>query len=349
METFLRYFWLFTGAVLIFNVLACRRRLTRAVEAGVVTRDEARRFVLIVTLSVGLLCVALQAVMWLAHYPDPSCITGFDFADWPSATFTILTVAAWTATLWWVWRGSGAVLLGRVVPVFSNGSVDEPRSYPPTLVRWAVTGLIFASAIGAGASAFMEGMRTPACEAIRSVPESAETMPVIVPPTLSGRGEYELVFDVRREGYRNWWFPAFGLIFVVVGCGMLWFRRYYPVRSGKWLRWRRAFPYIWTGFSVFWVITAFVGTYYEYRSMINALDHGRYEVVEGIVERFVPMPKEGHVNERFVVGGRRYSYSDYEVTAGFNNTSSHGGPIREGLRVRVVDVDGKIARLEIVH
>jgi len=37
------------------------------------------------------------------------------------------------------------------------------------------------------------------------------------------------------------------------------------------------------------------------------------------------------------------------VTAGFNNTLSHGGPIHEGLRVRIADVDGAIARLEIAR
>ena len=29
--------------------------------------------------------------------------------------------------------------------------------------------------------------------------------------------QYVLIFDVAESGFRNWWFPAVGLIFVVVG------------------------------------------------------------------------------------------------------------------------------------
>ena len=47
------------------------------------------------------------------------------------------------------------------------------------------------------------------------------------------------------------------------------------------------------------------------------------------------MPYEGHATEHFVVNGVRFEYSDFEVTSGFNNTSSHGGPVRQGLYVRI--------------
>jgi hypothetical protein len=47
------------------------------------------------------------------------------------------------------------------------------------------------------------------------------------------------------------------------------------------------------------------------------------------------------------VHGVRFQYSDYVITAGFNNTSSHGGPIREGLPVRIWYLDGEILRLDI--
>jgi hypothetical protein len=57
--------------------------------------------------------------------------------------------------------------------------------------------------------------------------------------------------------------------------------------------------------------------------------------VEGIVDSFHPMPYGGHDTERFTVDGVHFSYSDYIIDAGFNRTSSHGGPIRAGLRVRI--------------
>jgi len=70
-------------------------------------------------------------------------------------------------------------------------------------------------------------------------------------------------------------------------------------------------------------------------------------VVEGTVSRFVPMPVTGHAMERFCVHDTCFEYSDFVITSGFNNTSSHGGPIREGLPVRVTFVGNKIVKLEI--
>jgi len=58
-------------------------------------------------------------------------------------------------------------------------------------------------------------------------------------------------------------------------------------------------------------------------------------VITGIVADFVPMPFEGHADERFCVDTVCFHYSDYQHTGGFNHTSSHGGPITEGLPVRV--------------
>ncbi len=55
----------------------------------------------------------------------------------------------------------------------------------------------------------------------------------------------------------------------------------------------------------------------------------------------------GHDTERFDVNGINFSYSDYMVTGGFNVTSSHGGPVREGLAVRICYKDGEILRLEV--
>lgn len=59
------------------------------------------------------------------------------------------------------------------------------------------------------------------------------------------------------------------------------------------------------------------------------------------------MPYGGHATESFVVQGIQFKYSDYIITAGFNHTSSHGGPIREGLLVRIWHRNGEILRLDI--
>jgi hypothetical protein len=51
--------------------------------------------------------------------------------------------------------------------------------------------------------------------------------------------------------------------------------------------------------------------------------------------------------EKFCVNDHCFEYSDYVITGGFNNTRSHGGPIREGLPVRVTFIRNKIIKLEV--
>jgi hypothetical protein len=78
-----------------------------------------------------------------------------------------------------------------------------------------------------------------------------------------------------------------------------------------------------------------------------ALATGNYNVVEGRVTNFDPMPYQGHKNESFDVNGQHFSYSDFIETAGFHNAASRGGPIRDGLYVRVSHIGNLILRLEV--
>ncbi|WP_430913638.1 hypothetical protein [Methylobacterium sp. sgz302541] len=78
-----------------------------------------------------------------------------------------------------------------------------------------------------------------------------------------------------------------------------------------------------------------------------AVTSNRCRTVEGRVAHFHPMPYAGHDKERFEVNGVPFAYSDYLISGGFNTSASHGGPIREGLPVRICHLDGLIVRLEI--
>ena len=66
-----------------------------------------------------------------------------------------------------------------------------------------------------------------------------------------------------------------------------------------------------------------------YNETVGAYNRGEYQTVEGYVENFVPMPYEGHTNESFEINGIKFSYSDYNIHPGYNNTKSHGGVIKE--------------------
>ena len=157
---------------------------------------------------------------------------------------------------------------------------------------------------------------------------------------------YHTVFDVTQAGYKSWYFPSFGLVFVILGLflptlirkGV--FRRTTPAMS-KW------FPRVFLGFAIFWTFTAFVGTFTDYRRAISAMQMNRAAIAEGVIADFHQMPFEGHKDESFRVKEVTFHYSDYGITAGFNNTSSHGGPIREGIRVKIWHLDGEILRLDV--
>jgi|WetSurMetagenome_2_1015567.scaffolds.fasta_scaffold73505_1 hypothetical protein len=157
---------------------------------------------------------------------------------------------------------------------------------------------------------------------------------------------YEVVFDAAQASYRDGYlcllllFPAAAIVWIVAD------RR---APSSKRTLLRRVFPYIAAGFTGFLAIGGITLSWYNAWEFRARLSGGQYEVVEGVVTEFSPMPWEGHKPESFVVNGRRYEYSDFEDQPGFHNAQSHGGPIRSGLWVRIADIDGQIARLEIAR
>lgn len=158
---------------------------------------------------------------------------------------------------------------------------------------------------------------------------------------------YRLVFDLADAGFKSWTFLAFGLIFV--GLGILHFKypNALPFRGPKWME--KHSRYYFLSFALLWTITSFMAVYVDYSAAKRAMASGKVQVVEGLVRKFHPMPASGHAQESFCVEEACFEYSDFGVTPGFNNTSSHGGPIREGLRVRITYVGNTIVRLEIAR
>jgi hypothetical protein len=159
--------------------------------------------------------------------------------------------------------------------------------------------------------------------------------------------EYRVAFDIASAGYKSWTFPAFGLIFIAAGAVLVVARKHLPGSWGKRPLASSVFAFSFLGFAVFWTLTSFIGTYRDYSFASGAIESGHASVAEGVVTDFVPMPVTGHATESFCVTGKCFRYSNYEITAGFNNTTSHGGPIREGLPVRVTYIGNVILKLEI--
>lgn len=157
--------------------------------------------------------------------------------------------------------------------------------------------------------------------------------------------DFIVVFDILDVGHRPHPFLAVGLLFVLLGVLRFVFPNALPFREPRLLK--KTSKYFFLGFSVLWTTLVFSITYNQYRLAKNAAIEHDFEVVEGLVRDFKPMPSSGHSMERFCVEEACFEYSDYVVTSGFNNTASHGGPIRDGLPVRVSYIGNTIIRLEV--
>jgi hypothetical protein len=156
---------------------------------------------------------------------------------------------------------------------------------------------------------------------------------------------YETVFALSDVRYAALPYVLGGLGFVAIGVGLVVFPRGGRHRAGRWID--RGFGVLFLAFSLFWTCAAFLGSYADYRRVADAVADGRFHLVEGRVHDFRPMPVHGHALEHFCVQQACFAYSDFEASPGFNRTSSHGGPIREGLAVRVAHVGNTIVRLEV--
>lgn len=158
---------------------------------------------------------------------------------------------------------------------------------------------------------------------------------------------YQVAYDIQQVWYSGWWLFAIGIFLFSLGLGTIVF--------DGWKFFSRILPshgivvsiFICV-FGSFWIGAGIIN-YSNFANLREAARDGSAQIAEGKVEQFVPMPYEGHAQETFVVNGQYFAYSDYDMTKGFNQSQSHGGPLKEGLQVRITHVDGSIVKLEIAH
>jgi hypothetical protein len=159
---------------------------------------------------------------------------------------------------------------------------------------------------------------------------------------------YQVVYDVRLEE-RVSFMPslAVGALCVLLGLAFVFDTRLFTrdraeLRSVRWL-----------GAAVAAIsLLATRGSYVEVRGdaeFRRRLDAGEYTLVEGVVTHYVPGRRDGHGDEEWTVsgGGRthRYRFSSAVHEGGYGEIL---GPVKQGSRVRIAEVDGRIARLEVV-
>jgi len=158
---------------------------------------------------------------------------------------------------------------------------------------------------------------------------------------------YDVVFDASIGHGMAWSFLAPGIFFIFLGVGVLKKKIVLPTQMSPKSVARGAWFFL--GLAVLWTTGAAATMARDYFQLKGALVLNQANIVEGRVTNFRPMPWSGHPMESFSVCGVIFSYSDFIETGSFNNATSHGGPIREGLWVRISHLGNRIARLEIAR
>jgi hypothetical protein len=153
-----------------------------------------------------------------------------------------------------------------------------------------------------------------------------------------------MIFDVSRQLPQNWWMIAIPLVMVVVGLGVF-RKKSTPVY--------KVFLVFFLGFAVLMALVQSVLIGKEYAELRSALARGDFNRIEGVVTDFTPENPAIDRPERFGVittaGRHEYSISRSIVAQGFTGGPPYDGLLQEGVLVRIADVDGKIARLEVAE
>jgi hypothetical protein len=153
---------------------------------------------------------------------------------------------------------------------------------------------------------------------------------------------YRLVYDASTAGFHTWKFALIPLGFVAFAIFV-----FLAFRNGPTAR-HRAYARLAVPMGVLGVLASlsfFFRARDGYRLVTGALRSGSYTVVEGPVADYIPEGPSGHQSESWRVGSHSYLLSAYISGEGFRQP----GVVRSGDSVRIADVGGVIARLEIAR
>ena len=99
-------------------------------------------------------------------------------------------------------------------------------------------------------------------------------------------------------------------------------------------------------FALSWTLIFYMSSWGQYSNAAHDLKSGEYAMATGQITDFNPGTSDKGL-EQFTVDGQHFSYSEYTTKIGFRQTRAHGGPMHEGLRVRIAHRGPTILRLEI--
>ena len=149
MPLIFKYFWFIGAAFMFANIVMWRRRMLVAVERGRATRAEVDRFVVWLMIWFVAAPLVFAFVALAAGWSSPFCAGTLMFDTTPRTVVALVNLVIWGWVLWWVWRGTGADFLSRILPGLGGRQPSYEKTYSPRVVRAAVTALVLFSSVGA--------------------------------------------------------------------------------------------------------------------------------------------------------------------------------------------------------
>lgn len=140
----------------------------------------------------------------------------------------------------------------------------------------------------------------------------------------------ETLFSVAREGYRLGAVAELGLAPVFLAACLS-----YHAFIGKARLPLRVAAYAALALSLLLAGILIAATVVEFKSLAALEESLMFRTVSGEVEGLSETPSLGWRTESFSVSGVRFSYSAFHYTHAFRTPRSLGGPLREGLPVRI--------------
>jgi hypothetical protein len=156
---------------------------------------------------------------------------------------------------------------------------------------------------------------------------------------------YHTIYDVAANANSPW---RLSLAFLIVAIALIAWRRL--MRSQKQPAVRH---WIIRGGILILAALAIVAATYEPASkgaLRDAIDHGTYQTVEGVVSDYTVADPAKKYPEHFTVQGKdasHYTFILRQDSPGFHQLQAAGSPIHKGDCVRLAVVQGAIAKAEI--
>lgn len=158
---------------------------------------------------------------------------------------------------------------------------------------------------------------------------------------------YDLVYDAARLPFPGWPIALLGVAVAVGGAGIGTSLR----RRGNVSSLTRVIVTSAIVFGTAWALFVGGGLYAQHARLRDALREGRYTRVEGIVYDRPTSGAADQTRPSWVVESgdvaHWYRYDRSPLSVGYRRSGPGAGGITNGARVRIADVGGRIARLEV--